>query len=74
MIVKKKIKAFGNLNNIKLNITLPIEMNSDIDINKLTLMTGKNGSGKSLILKLSWLMTIYASIDLIINKEIKKES
>jgi hypothetical protein len=57
-------KELGHLKHMTLKIDLPIPMDFDMDYNKLVLLVGTNGSGKSLVLKLSWLFNTVMSLGL----------
>lgn len=46
----EKEKKIACINSLDLNITKPMTMNTKMELNKLTLMTGTNGSGKSFFL------------------------
>jgi len=59
---KNKEEHLGQLKNLKLNIDKPMTLNFDMEYNKLTLLTGLNGSGKSLIMKLNWAFETIMSI------------
>lgn len=48
-------KPLGHIKHAIINITNPREMNFDMNYNALTLLVGTNGSGKSLLLKLTWI-------------------
>lgn len=50
----------GNLKNMKIEIDSPMELNFDLDYNSLVILIGKNGSGKSLILRLTWVLQYIA--------------
>jgi len=59
METKEKKVPVGNIKSLEVNITSPIEMNfGKIDFNNLNLYVGQNGSGKSLILKTSWICNL----------------
>ena len=57
-------KELGHLTHMTLKIDLPIPMDFDMEYNKLVLLCGTNGSGKSLVLKLSWLFNTVMSLGL----------
>lgn len=69
MLKKKNIKDFGTVKELTLNLTKPIQSSYNIEMNKLNLMVGKNGVGKSLMLKLVWLLSAFASIKLMSIKD-----
>lgn len=47
---------------VKLNLDEPNIVKTDMQINKLTLMTGMNGIGKSLIMKLIWITNMIGAL------------
>jgi len=59
----------GHVSTLKLQITAPIPMDHDMDIRALVLMTGKNGTGKTVILKLNWIICAMAYIAVVGNLE-----
>ena len=48
------------LSTLKLELTSPMKVNFDVEFNKLTLLTGYNASGKSLILKSAFFISTLA--------------
>jgi energy-coupling factor transporter ATP-binding protein EcfA2 len=54
MLKKKLIKELGQITMLNVDIDQPIKLKSDLDVNKLNIYVGQNGSGKSLILKMTW--------------------
>ncbi len=57
MLNKKLIKDLGNLQMLHLDIDQPIKMKVDLTMQSINLYVGKNGSGKSLILKIIWALS-----------------
>ena len=56
------MKHLGHIKSLDLNIDAPLKMKTNIEMNSLNILVGVNGSGKSLILKLNWILgTIGAS-------------
>lgn len=56
-------KQLGNLGKLRIDIDQPMEMNFDTEFNKIVLLVGMNGSGKSMMLKLHWALgTIMAYV------------
>ncbi len=51
---ENNIKDLGHLKHLKLKIDKPMALDFDLEYNKLSMFTGHNGSGKSLIMKLTW--------------------
>ena len=51
------MKPIGNIKNIKVDITKPIAMDVDMTMNQIAIMVGPNGSGKTMMLKLIWIMS-----------------
>lgn len=52
-------KKLGNVNKVTLDITEPIKMNViEMEMNQISILCGKNGAGKSLIMKLSWYLAM----------------
>jgi hypothetical protein len=61
-------KQLGHLKNIMMDIDAPMKFGPfDMNFNALSLLIGKNGSGKSLIMKINWCFGMVASYH-IINK------
>lgn len=57
-------KQLGQVDQITINITKPMTMSHmDLKYNKLMLLIGNNGSGKSLILKLTWVLSYIVHLD-----------
>lgn len=54
MLKKKLIKELGQMTQLNVDIDQPMKLKTDLDMNGLNLYVGKNGSGKSLILKMTW--------------------
>jgi energy-coupling factor transporter ATP-binding protein EcfA2 len=54
MLKKKLIKELGQMTQLNVDIDQPMKLKIDLDMNALNLYLGKNGSGKSLILKMTW--------------------
>lgn len=54
MLKKKLIKELGQMTQLNVDIDQPMKLKTDLDMNALNLYVGKNGSGKSLILKMTW--------------------
>lgn len=54
MLKKKLIKELGQMIQFNVDIDQPMNIKADLDVNGLNLYAGKNGSGKSLILKMTW--------------------
>lgn len=54
MLKKKLIKELGQMIQFNVDIDQPMNLKADLDVNGLNLYAGKNGSGKSLILKMTW--------------------
>lgn len=54
MLKKKLIKELGQMTQLNVDIDQPMKLKADLDMNALNLYVGKNGSGKSLILKMTW--------------------
>lgn len=52
----------GQIQNMTLNITQPVKMDHEMDFCELVLMCGKNGVGKTIILKYSWVLASIAHI------------
>lgn len=61
----KKI-AMGNVTHVRMNLTDPIVCDYDMDINQLTILTGANGVGKTLLLKIIWCLSTIANHALIV--------
>jgi len=61
-VVKEKNEVLGHLQNLKMDIDKPIQMKFEIEYKNLNLLTGLNGSGKSLIMKLGWSFETILSI------------
>ncbi len=53
--MENKKKSLGQLKRSTINITEPIKMDFDLEYRELALFCGKNGIGKTLVLKLTWL-------------------
>lgn len=53
-------KPLGTLKNILFDIDSPMDFETDINLRELTLMTGLNGIGKSLTLKVTWCINYIA--------------
>jgi energy-coupling factor transporter ATP-binding protein EcfA2 len=50
-------KELGNIEKLSLSITEPIKMEQfEMDINNIMILVGQNGSGKTFILKMNWLI------------------
>lgn len=65
-------KELGHITKITIKIDSPMQLNfTEIEFNKLSIFTGTNGSGKSLILKFNWLCSTF--INLLIAKNGIKE-
>jgi hypothetical protein len=60
----------GHLKHMTLKIDLPIPMDFDMEYQSLVIMVGANGTGKSLILKLTWVLNTIMGIG--IAKKISK--
>jgi len=56
-----KKKELGQMIDIDINITKPMKMEHNMGLRELTLMTGMNGAGKSLINKLVWLSAMFTN-------------
>lgn len=54
-------KPLGHIQGIKINITSPIKMDFDMSYNTLMIMVGQNGTGKTFILKLTWVFATMAN-------------
>lgn len=52
----KESKQLGHISNIKIDTDSPLKANYDCSFNHLTLVCGLNGSGKSLMLKINWVI------------------
>lgn len=52
----KKLLNLGHVKNMIVKIDTPVPMNIDMEFKALCVMVGSNGSGKSLILKLNWVL------------------
>ena len=50
----KPHKSIGNLTKLKLDLTEPVKMTAELEPRALMLLLGANGSGKSLVLKLTY--------------------
>lgn len=57
------MKSTGHVKRLVLNLEHP-KMEIDIEYNNINLFVGKNGVGKSLMLKLVWVMTTHAATSL----------
>jgi hypothetical protein len=55
-------KSLGQIKNMRFDIDKPMALKFDIEYNKLTLFTGLNGTGKSLIMKLNWVFGTVMSL------------
>ena len=42
---------------MRIHLTEPLKMDFDMELNKLMLLVGHNGTGKSLVLKLNWVLS-----------------
>lgn len=60
--MEKKEQELGSMENIRMKIDKPMAMDFTIEYRKLNLFTGLNGSGKSLIMKMSWACETIMSI------------
>jgi hypothetical protein len=60
--MKPSTDDLGGLDRIKIKVDKPINIDFDIEYQKLSLFTGLNGSGKSLIMKLSWAFSTIMAI------------
>lgn len=59
METAEKTIPIGNIKSLEVNITQPMEMNfGHIDMKNINLYVGQNGTGKSLILKISWICNL----------------
>jgi hypothetical protein len=67
-------KSLGNIANIKLGLTEPMNMNFSLEtLRNLTPMCGKNGSGKTMVNKLiffSSMVTLLIIIEIIIEQSV----
>lgn len=59
---EEKKKALGHIKTMKIDTDQPAEMKFDMEYNTLMLICGKNGTGKSLVMKYSWALSTIASI------------
>lgn len=59
---ENKEEELGHMQNIKFDIDKPMPLKFDIEFKTLTLFTGVNGAGKSLIMKLKWVFETIMSI------------
>lgn len=66
--METKGEDLGHIKNVQCDITSPMTAKWDIALRELNILTGLNGSGKSLILKLNWVFGTIAST-LVLNKE-----
>jgi energy-coupling factor transporter ATP-binding protein EcfA2 len=68
-------KQLGNVLNIHMSFKKPAIVGQDLDLNAnaLTLMTGKNGTGKSFIMKLIWAASSVAAV-IITNRDMPSEA
>lgn len=69
-IKKQTVKHIGHIKSIKLNITAPIPMDTELDINRLNIMCGQNGVGKSFILVTQW-VTVYIANTIVVKHLMK---
>ena len=54
-----RIRQFAGFTHAHINLTVPVNMNADLDFKQLNLIVGKNGAGKSLINKLNWVAVTF---------------
>jgi len=58
----KNLDVFTGFDKIKTNLTKPFNFKTDVDFNKLTILCGTNGVGKSFVNKLLWANSFYFNI------------
>ena len=54
--------SIGSMTQMRVHIDAPLKMDADLDIQNLVLLCGANGSGKSLALKLNWIVNMVTLI------------
>lgn len=59
------IKQFSGFTHTKINMIKPMPMNTGLEYNRLTLMTGLNGTGKTLLNKLMWASYTFFNMKLV---------
>ena len=60
-----KIKTFSGFTDVKCTISSPMSLTTDMTFKKLTILTGLNNSGKSLIQKLLWATHTFFNMKLV---------
>ena len=57
----EKIRSFNGFTHIKVNMTKPLTMDTNLEFQRLNLIVGMNGAGKSLMNKLVWASATFLS-------------
>ena len=60
-----KIRVFTGFTDTKFEMTHPTEMSTNMNFNKLTVICGMNGAGKSLVQKLMWASHTFLNMKLV---------